>query len=117
MKAETHRGILTKFGILSTIAIGLFLVSRKHTALRKDQRHRRETDACVDSDDYTEFGHQISRPGFPTNNPSLDYDEGSRASKYQGSGSAWGSRARGDRLSVQYIVENKLLGKLNEEEK
>lgn len=117
MKAETHQGILRKFGVLSTIAIGLFLISKKHTALRKDQRHRRETDACVDSEEYAEFGHQVSRPGFPANNPTLDYDEGSRSSKYQGSGSAWGTRARGDRLSMQYIVETKLLGKLGGSEK
>lgn len=97
---ETSRGVLTKLGFFSVVAISLFLVSKKHTAIYKERRHKRESDGQIDSE-YDEFGFKVHRPGFPLS------DESNRALKYQGSGSAYSSRTLGDKFSILSIVYKK----------
>lgn len=105
MSVETRKGILQKLGIFGCIGVGLFLVGKKHIASYKDDRHRNETDARLDSDE-NEFGVLARRPGFPTNNPTLNY-EGKRGSRFEGGGLAYASRTPGDRLSMFAIFDRK----------
>ncbi|ODV78572.1 uncharacterized protein CANTADRAFT_26619 [Suhomyces tanzawaensis NRRL Y-17324] len=102
MAVETRNSLLVKLGIFGVAAIGLFLVGKRHTAIYKDERHRRETDARIDSED-NEFGVHGHRPGFPSHNPTLNYD--GRGSRYEGTGSAYASRQGGDRLSFFSIFK------------
>lgn len=91
---ETRRGLLTKLAIFGTVAVGIFVVGKKHIAHYKDQRHRNETDARTDSAG-DEFRAAPLRPGFPT----ADNSTYQRESKYVGAGSAYSSRTPGDRFS------------------
>lgn len=99
---ETRRGLLTKLGIFSTAAIALFFTGKYHIASYKENRHRSETDARVDSEE-NEFGTLAKRPGFPLNNPNLDYESSVRPSKYEGSGSSYSTRTTGDRFGMGNI--------------
>ncbi|KAK6461469.1 hypothetical protein DFJ63DRAFT_183611 [Scheffersomyces coipomensis] len=105
--SETRRGLLTKLGIFSGIAIGLFLVGKKHIAITKVERHKRETDATIDSE-VEEYGNYGTRPGFPANNPTLNYEaDSSRASRYEGKGNSYSSRRPGDRFSMFAVFDRK----------
>lgn len=69
------------------------MVGKKHIAAYKDERHRKETDARIDSSG-NEFLSAPLRPGFPT--ALLEFQ---RESKYVGAGLAYSSRTPGDRFS------------------
>lgn len=101
---ETRRGLLTKLGIYSAIAVSLFLGGKAHIASNNEKRHRLETDARVDSDE-NEFGVVTKRPGFPSNNPTLSYEGRGRASKYEGVGDAYSTRRSGDRLTMKSVFD------------
>ena len=101
---ETRRGLLTKLGIYSAIAVSLFLGGKSHIASNNEKRHRLETDARVDSDE-NEFGVVTRRPGFPSNNPTLSYEGRGRASKYEGVGDAYSTRRSGDRLTMKSVFD------------
>ncbi|EGW31606.1 uncharacterized protein SPAPADRAFT_140229 [Spathaspora passalidarum NRRL Y-27907] len=113
---ETRRGFFTKLGFFCTTAVTLFIIGKRHIARHKDERHRVETDARIDSED-NEFGILAKRPGFPTNNPTLDYTAGDRKSKFEGGGNAYASRRPGDRLSVYTWVKMKYFSDEEEESK
>ncbi|KAK6459236.1 uncharacterized protein RJT20DRAFT_14318 [Scheffersomyces xylosifermentans] len=104
MSVETRNGLLTKLGIFGVVAVSLFVVGKKHIASYKDERHKRETDARIDSDT-EEFGVTARRPGFPINNPTLNYDANARDSKYRGAGNSYSSRRPGDRLSMFAVFD------------
>ena len=93
---ETQKGLFTKLGIFGTIAITLALGGKKHISLRKDIRHRSDTDALVDSEQ-REFENKTLRPGVPMDDGETKYK---RESKYVGAGSSYSSRKPGDRLSI-----------------
>lgn len=101
---ETRNGLLSKLGIFGVAAVTLFMVGKRHIASYKDERHKRETDARIDSE-ADEFGITARRPGFPVNNPTMNYETGYRASKYQGSGNSYSSRRPGDRLSMFSVFD------------
>lgn len=105
MSVETRNGVLFKLGVFGCAAIGLFIVGKRHIAAYKEERHRTETDARVDSEE-NEFGILAKRPGFPANNPTLNY-EGQRGSRFQGSGLSYHTRTPGDRLSMFAIFDRK----------
>ncbi|KAK6202314.1 uncharacterized protein RJT21DRAFT_18917 [Scheffersomyces amazonensis] len=101
---ETRRGLLTKLGIYGGVAISLFLVGKKHIEYSKNERHKKETDARIDSE-VKEFGTFGQRPGFPSNNPTMDYtNDPSRVSRYEGSGNSYSSRRPGDRLGFFSVL-------------
>lgn len=95
---ETRKGLLTKLGIFTAVAVLLFVVSKKHIAAVKEDRHRLESDSSVDNPDTMEFTSVSARPGFPTNNPNLNYEGQGRESRYVGAGNSYSSRTPGDRL-------------------
>ncbi|CAK9439443.1 uncharacterized protein LODBEIA_P35610 [Lodderomyces beijingensis] len=104
---DTRNAILKRYGIFATIAIGLFLVGKKHIAYEKEQRHKMENDSDLNNSD-NEFGISVKRPGFPAQNPNLNYDDNERRkSKYMGGGDAYSSRRPGDRLSFYNILKMK----------
>lgn len=111
---ETRRGFFTKLGLFGATALTMFLVGKKHIALHNDRRHRAESDARIDSDD-NEFGVQVRRPGFPRNNPSLDYSGADRKSKFEATGDAYSTRRPGDRLSMWATVKRSYFGDDEEE--
>lgn len=101
---ETRRGLFTKLALFSSVAIGIYVVGKKHIAHYKDQRHRNETDARIDSSG-DEFRAAPLKPGFPTAE-NLEYQ---RESKYVGAGNAYASRKPGDRFAftLSSIFEGK----------
>lgn len=103
---ETRRGLFTKLGIFGSIALGLFVVGKYHIASYKDKRHRNETDARIDSEE-NEFGILAKRPGFPQNNPTLNYESDQRNSRYEGTGSSYSTRRSGDRFNMSAIFSSK----------
>ncbi|KAI5952471.1 hypothetical protein KGF54_003338 [Candida jiufengensis] len=103
---DTRSTILRRYGLFASIAIALFLIGKKHIAYKKEQRHKLESDSDIDNSD-NEFSIGYKRPGFPENNPSLNYDDINRQSKYIGSGDAYSSRRPGDRLSLYNILKQK----------
>ncbi|MCH0629272.1 hypothetical protein JNB11_04775 [Kocuria palustris] len=105
---ETRQGLFKKLGIFSGVAIGLFLVGKKHIALLKERRHREELDAVVDRDD-DDFGIVVPRPGFPAHNQNLDYELDLRPSKYEGAGNLYSTRRQGDRFLMWAIIQSKVL--------
>ncbi|KAI5965167.1 uncharacterized protein KGF55_001387 [Candida pseudojiufengensis] len=105
---DTRSSILRRYGLFASIAIALFLIGKKHIAYKKDQRHKLESDSNIDNDhDKNEFEIGYKRPGFPENNPNLNYDDFNRESKYIGIGDAYSSRRPGDRLSLYNILKQK----------
>lgn len=96
---ETRKGLLTKLGLYSVGAIGFYLVGKRHIQKHNDERHKRETDARIDSET-DEFSVKVKRPGFPENNPNFDYEERQLQSKYVGLGSSYSSRTPGDRFTM-----------------
>lgn len=97
---ETRQGLLTKLGLYTAAAVTLMLIGKKHIAVHKESRHRTESDSSVEANLDDEFVDTSRRPGFPENNPRLDYGGGERESKYVGAGVAYDSRTKGDRLSL-----------------
>lgn len=93
---ETQRGLLKKLGIFGAIAVTLVVGGKRHIASRKDQRHKQDSDAVVDSQQ-KEFDNNTLRPGFPLNENEKRYE---RESKYVGAGTSYSSRKPGDRLSI-----------------
>lgn len=104
---ETRKGLLTKLGAFSAVAIGLTVVGKKHIATHKEDRHRLESDASVDHEE-DEFADESVRPGFPSNNPNLNYEGAGRESKYVGTGVAYSTRTPGDRLSMWNVITKKI---------
>lgn len=102
---ETRKGLLTKLGIFGAVAIGLFMVGKYHIASYKEKRHRLETDARVDSEE-NEFGILAKRPGFPQNNPTLNYESDQRNSRYEGTGNSYSTRRSGDRFNMKSIFSS-----------
>lgn len=100
---ETRKGLLTKLGAFSLVAVGLVVIGKKHIALHKDSRHLKESDSSVESET-EEFVNVSRRPGFPEHNPNLNYDTPNRKSKYVGSGLSYSSRAPGDKLSMWSVL-------------
>lgn len=103
---ETRKGLLTKLGFFTAGAIGLMLIGKKHIAVHKDSRHRKESDASVEFAE-SEFSNTSRRPGFPENNPNLNYEGSNRESKYVGAGVAYASRTKGDRLSMWNVFRSR----------
>lgn len=97
---ETRRGLLTKLGAFSVVSVGLVVVGRQHIAALKDARHMEES-AQAQRDG--EFLDTSTRRGFPNNNPNFNYESNARESKYVGSGVAYSTRTKGDRLSIWNI--------------
>mmetsp|Transcript_7925 Transcript_7925/g.7857 ORF Transcript_7925/g.7857 Transcript_7925/m.7857 type:complete len:118 (-) Transcript_7925:211-564(-) len=95
-KMETQKGLFTKLGIFGAIAIALALGGKRHISMRKELRHKSDTDALVDSKQ-REFENSTLRPGVPLNDGETKYK---RESKYVGAGSSYSSRKPGDRLSI-----------------
>lgn len=106
---ETRQGLLKKLGAFATVAIGLTVVGKRHIAAHKEDRHRMESDASLDHEE-DEFADTSVRPGFPSNNPNLNYDGSGRQLKYIGSGVAYATRTPGDRLSLWNVISKKFLG-------
>lgn len=104
---ETRKGLLTKLGLYTVTAVGLVLVGKKHIALHKEDRHKLESDSTVEYVDDGEFLDKSVRPGFPTNNPNLNYDSTGRESKFVGSGCSYSSRTPGDRLSMWNVLSSR----------
>lgn len=102
---ETRKGLLTKLAGFSAVAIGITVMGKYHIASIKDTRHREESDASLGSD--SEFLNKTRRPGFPTNNPNLNYDSAQRESQYVGAGVAYLTRTKGDRLSLWNVITAK----------
>ncbi|KAM9926395.1 hypothetical protein OXX80_010590 [Metschnikowia pulcherrima] len=102
---ETRKGLLTKLTGFSAVAIGLTVMGKQHIAAAKDTRHRKESDASIESD--SEFLDNARRPGFPSNNPNLNYESVQRESKYVGAGVAYSTRTKGDRLSMWNVITAK----------
>lgn len=100
---ETRKGLLTKLGAFTVVAVGLTVIGKKHIAIHKEDRHRLESDASVDHED-DEFIDSSVRPGFPTNNPNLNYEGSGRESKYVGAGISYSTRTPGDRLSIWNVI-------------
>lgn len=103
---ETRQGLLTKLGAFTCVAVGLTVVGKKHIASHKEDRHRLESDASVDHEE-DEFADTSVRPGFPANNPNLNYDGSGRQSKYVGSGLSYSTRTPGDKLSIWNVITRK----------
>ncbi|CAD1812162.1 unnamed protein product [Candida parapsilosis] len=103
---ETRSTVLRRYALFAAIAISLFITGKKHIAYKKEQRHKLENDSDVNNSD-NEFSISIKRPGFPENNPNLNYDDEKRQSKYIGSGFAYSTRRPGDRLSLYNILKQK----------
>ncbi|KAI3406148.1 hypothetical protein KGF56_000990 [Candida oxycetoniae] len=103
---ETQRSIVRRYGIFAAIAVSLFLIGKKHIAYEKEQRHKLENDADLNNSD-NEFAISVKRPGFPENNPNLNYDDINRQSRYIGTGNAYSSRRPGDRLSLYSVLKMK----------
>ncbi|CAI5758628.1 unnamed protein product [Candida verbasci] len=104
---DTRQGIIQRYTIFGAIAITLFLIGKKHIQISKNQKHERESDTSLNVESDNEFLVKTKRPGFPENNPYLDYSSGQRVSKYQGSGDAYSSRKQGDRLSLYNVLKQK----------
>ncbi|OBA19072.1 hypothetical protein METBIDRAFT_47500, partial [Metschnikowia bicuspidata var. bicuspidata NRRL YB-4993] len=105
---ETRKGLLTKLAGFSAVAIGLTVVGKKHIASAKEKRHSKESDASLDSDLDSEFLDNGVRPGFPKNNPNLNYESAQRESQYVGAGVAYLTRTKGDRLSLWNVIKSKM---------
>lgn len=99
---ETQKGLLTKLALFTGVAITLTVLGKKHIASHNEDRHMQENYSSVDNDE-NEFVDKTRRPGFPSNNPNLNYEGGTRESKYVGAGMAYSSRTKGDRLSLWNI--------------
>lgn len=95
-KMETQKGLFTKLGIFGAIAITLALAGKRHISMRKDIRHKSDSDALVDTKQ-REFENKTLRPGVPMNDGETKYK---RESKFVGAGSSYSSRKPGDRLSI-----------------
>lgn len=100
---ETRKGLLTKLGGFTLVAVGLVIIGKKHIALHKDSRHLKDSDSSVENDS-EEFVSRGRRPGFPEHNTDLDYESPKRKSKYVGSGLSYLSRAPGDKLSMWNVI-------------
>lgn len=111
---ETRKAFFTKLGLFGATALTMFIVGKKHISIHNEKRHRAETDARVDSDD-NEFGVQVRRPGFPRNNPTMDYSAGERLSKFEAKGDAYSTRRPGDRLSMWATIKRCYFGDDEEE--
>ncbi|MDC6271217.1 hypothetical protein PP707_02845, partial [Acetobacter pasteurianus] len=103
---DTRSTLVRRYGIFAAVAVTLFLIGKKHIAYEKDQRHKMENDSDLNNSD-NEFAVSVKRPGFPENNPNLNYDDASRRSKYVGSGDAYSSRRPGDRLNFYNVLKMK----------
>lgn len=101
---ETTRGLVKKLTIFCGIAVVFVKVGKYDIAKHKEERHRSESNTTVGNDDYA-FVDKTVLPGFPTNNPNLNYGKGDRESRYVGSGMAYSSRTQGDRLSMMNIFK------------
>lgn len=120
ISTESRRTVLRKLGIFGSIAIGLFIVGKKHIAYQKQARHDKESDSSIKHEinqQEEEFGYVTKRRGFPLTNPNLDYTSSDRQSKYVGSGDAFSSRRQGDRLSLFQVIKAKWLSDEAEESK
>lgn len=100
---ETRKGLLTKLGGFTVVAVGLVIIGKKHIAIRKDSRHLKDSECSVENDS-EEFVNKRRRPGFPEHNTDLDYESPQRKSKYVGSGLSYLSRAPGDKLSMWNVI-------------
>lgn len=100
---ETRKGLLSKLALFSALAIGITVVGKKHIALVKESRHLKESDSSLENET-DEFVNPIRLPGFPENNPNLNYDTPNRKSKYVGAGLSYSSRATGDKLSMWNVL-------------
>lgn len=103
---ETRKGLLTKLAGFAGAAAVIAYIGRKHIALRKDKQYMKESDSSLESES-DQFTDGNRRPGFPENNQMLNYESPNRKSKYVGSGNAYQSRARGDKLSIWNILFTK----------
>lgn len=120
VSTESRRTVLRKLGIFGSIAIGLFIIGKKHIAYQKQNRHDLESDSSVKHEinqQEEEFGYVTKRRGFPLTNPNLDYSSPDRQSKYVGSGDAFSSRRHGDRLSLYQVFKAKWFSDEVEESK
>lgn len=106
---ETRKGLLTKLGLYTATAVGLVLIGKKHIAVHKEDRHKLESDSTVEYEDDNEFLDKTIRPGFPSNNPNLNYEGTGRESKYVGAGLSYSSRTPGDRLSIWNVISSRWL--------
>lgn len=104
---ETQKGLLTKLALYSATAVGLVVVGKKHIASHKEDRHKLESDSTVEYADDNEFLDRSVRPGFPSNNPNLNYDVNGRESRFVGAGNSYSSRTPGDRLSIWNVVSSR----------
>lgn len=104
---ETSRGLFTKIGLLCALGITIGIVGKKHIAYQKNQRHIQESDSSIQIG-RDEFGLTASRPGFPENNPTLDYDTEGRALRYVGKGLLYASRTQvGDHLGFLAFMKRR----------
>lgn len=99
---ETRFGLLSKLGVYTVIAVGLVVVGKQHIASHKDKRHLQEFNQEISE---LEFANTSVRPGFPANNPNLNYESSSRESTYVGLGASYATRTKGDRLSMWNVIK------------
>lgn len=104
---ETRQGLLKKLWLYTAAAVTLVVVGKKHIASHKEDRHKLESDASVENPE--EFGDHSVRPGFPSNNPNLNYNVEGRESKFVGAGCSYSSRTPGDRLSIWNVLKSRSL--------
>lgn len=100
---ETRKGLLTKLAMYTGVAVTLTVIGKKHIAAHKEDRYVQESNTTVGNEDF-EFIDKSRRPGFPTNNPNLTYEGNTRESRYVGSGLAYATRTKGDRLGIWNII-------------
>ncbi|RCK57619.1 hypothetical protein Cantr_00065 [Candida viswanathii] len=120
ISTESRRSLLKKLGIFGSVAVGLFVIGKKHIAYQKQNRHDLESDSSIKhqiNQQEEEFGYVTRRRGFPLQNPNLDYSSPDRQSKYVGSGDAFSSRRPGDRLSLYQVLKAKWFTSEAEESK
>lgn len=111
---ETQKGLFTKLGVFGAIAVTLALAGKRHISMRKDIRHRSDSDALVDTKQ-REFENKTLRPGVPMNDgetkykgnrSSLERDLRTRAESLETGSRSWHtsdgtrefSRARGEKV-------------------
>lgn len=98
---ETSRGLFTKIGFLCVVAIAIGVTGKKHIAYQKNQRHIHESDSSILQEGRDEFATFAPRPGFPENNPTLNYETEGRALAYVGRGLLYSTRTQvGEHLGL-----------------
>lgn len=110
MAVETRASLFWKLGIFGCIALSFGIIGKRLIANQREDRHRSETDARIDSL-RNEFNIAVNQPGMPeqTSGPS----DHIRKSQYEGAGGAYATRKKGDRLSMFAIFDRDWTGRKN----